>query len=428
MEPLSLPLPQFEPATSLCPGSTCIVIGHQNAGKTTLAYNLLQHVSGEDGFVVSHTRMPLYPRLCGRVGHWSDELHPERLVEFLSEHRSSAVAGPSFALLDCCIYDSATTCNPAFRALFEQSRSRQITVLLTMLYAMSLPPAIRAATDWVFFFREGIQSNVRRIYDMWFAGNAAAAYSFELIQAWTKDLPFYTCLVLNTQTGRLFQHMVAPLMQLPLSPSALAALGTLPTFQQTQMLQLGDYCVAMGDYSRDHATLLCALVPSDLSGGFLLQEPKGYPKSRAAYATIQNRVRTDVSGSLSQQEVALALANHLLDMEDLSGEPSPSFALLDSWFPADKVPFQFLFAHRQEKRILLLSCFWGHPALSAHRPDYLFCATVLDGLENLCPPSIPYDTFFDMMLALPSNQYLVLCQRTGAIMTYTPPPVTVSYR
>ena len=421
METLSL----FDPATSLRPGSTCVIIGHQNAGKTTLAYNFLQHVSGDSGLVVSHERMPLYPRLRNRVRHWAEEFRPELLGAFLAEHRPTGVDSPSFALLDCCIYDSIVTRNPAFRALFEQSRSRQITALVTMLYAIGLPPAIRASTDWALFFRECIPSNVRRIYDMWFSG--ATAYSLEQIQTLLKELPFYTCLVLNTQTGQLFQHTVIPLARLPPTPSAIAALTALPTFQPTQLLKPGDYCAVLGSYSQCHATLLCSLVLHDISGGFLLREPKGYPGPRAAYATIQDRVRTDVSGSCSKETVALRLARHLLDM-DLSGSPTPSFVLLDDWFPADQVPFQFLYAHRQERQILLLSSQWGYKSLDHHPPpDYLFCATILDGLRELCPASIPYDTFFDMMLALGTDSYIVLCRRTGAIMRYTPTPVVVSY-
>jgi hypothetical protein len=417
-------LPLFDPATSLRPGSTCVIIGHQNAGKTTLAYNFLQHVSGDGGLVVSHERMPLYPRLRNRVRHWTEEFRAELLGAFLAEHRPTGHDSPSFALLDCCIYDSIVTRNPAFRALFEQSRSRQITVLLTFLYSMGISPAIRASVDWVVVFREAIPSNVRRLYETWFSDTS---YTFEQIRTLVSDLPFYTCLVLNTQTGQLFQHTVAPLPRIPTSPLALEALAALPLFQPSQILQPGDYCGVTGGYSRFHANLLCELVrsqPVDMSGGFLLREPKGYPIPTAAYATIRDRVRTDISGSSPPEKVSLALAHHLLDVSE--SNPAPTFALLDSWFRAEQVPFQFLFAHRRERQILLLSSGLGHPSIS-QEPDYLFCATILDGLQKLCPPSISYDTFFDMMLALETDSYIVLCRRTGAVMRYTPAPIIVTY-
>ena len=418
-------LPLFDPVASLRPGSTCIIIGHQNAGKTTLAYNLLQHVSGENGLVVSYETMPLYPRLRTRVRHWADELSPDLLGTFLAEHPPTDESPPSFALLDGCIYDSTILRNPTFRSLFEQSRTRQNTVILTMLYAMGLPPTVRAAVDWVFIFRVNIVSNVQRLYDTWLTNSTYTFEQFRTLVA-GDSLSFYTCLVLNTQTGQLFRHTVVPLTRLTPSVDTIASLAALPPFQPAQ-IHPGDYCVALGSYSRCHANLLCSLVPSDLSGGFLLREAKEYPRPRSAYATIQDRVRTDVSGSHPPEKVALRLAHHLLAL-DLSGT-TPSFALLDSWFPADQVPFQFLYAHRRQQQILLLSSQWGYKSLGHHPPpDYLFCATILDGLRELCPASIPYNTFFDMMLALGSDRYLVLCQRTGGVMIYTPPPVTVTYR
>jgi len=417
-------LPMFDPTTSLRPGSTCIIIGHQNAGKTTLAYNFLQHVSGENGLVVSYTTMPLYPRMRDRVRYWAEELGSETLGGFLTERQSSLIQSPSFALLDCCIYDSITPQNPAFRSLFEHSRTHQTTVILTVLYAMGLRPTVRAAVDWVVMFREVMPSNVRRLYDIWLSNTS---YTYEQVWTLVSRVPFYTCLVLNTQTGQLFQHTVSPLTCIQPSSAAVAALDALPRFQPPQMIQPGDYCATMGGYSSYHANLLCELLRSlspDMSGGFLLRELKGYPPPTAAYATILDRVRTDVSGSSSSERVSLALAHHLLDVSDAC--PSPTFALLDSWFRIEDIPFQFLLAHRHERQILILTSFLGRQS-QFQDPDYLFCATILDGLRELCPVSIPYDTFFDMMLALDHNSYIVLCRRTGAVMRYTPQPVIVSY-
>jgi len=260
-------LPMFDPPTSLRPGSTCIIIGHQNAGKTTLAYNFLQHVSGENGLVVSHTTMPLYPRIRDRVRYWAEEIRPEILADFLAERQSAPIQSPSFALLDCCIYDSITPQNPAFRSLFEHSRTHQTTVILTVLYAVGLPPTVRAAVGWVVMFCEVMPSNVRRLYDTWFSGTT---YTFEQVGALVSSLPFYTCLVLNPQTGALFQHVVSPLPRIPPSPIALSALAALPQFQPSQMLQPGEYCATMGGYSSYHANLLCELIRSlsaDMSGG-----------------------------------------------------------------------------------------------------------------------------------------------------------------
>jgi hypothetical protein len=118
------------------------------------------------------------------------------------------------------------------------------------------------------------------------------------------------------------------------------------------------------------------------------------------------------------------MAYHLLDVSETV--PSPTFVLLDSWFRTEDVPFQFLLAHRHERQILILTSFLGRQS-QFQDPDYLFCAKILDGLRELCPASIPYDTFFDMMLALDHNSYIVLCRRTGAVMRYTPRPVIVSY-
>jgi hypothetical protein len=356
-------LPPFQP--DLTPGRIHLLIGHRNAGKTRLIRNLLSATDASDGFSINGMG-PSFPRAAIE----RDEFHPDQLRDFLC-NRDPHPNTHGYVTLDDCIYDNHTFVHPAVRTLFQRSRTLNLTVYVTLLYAAGIPPAVRSCIDYVYIYRETIRSNVRRLYDQYLAG-VQGAPDLETFRCYLAGLRRceYDCLVLSQLTGQL--HLYRSDLPLPLllrqpDPHARATLP--PPFRPATQLEPGDLCHFVGNGFITPA--MCALLndfPSDrLAPGFLLQRETEFPLATGEYASIADRVGV-VSDYSSRGE---ALANFLLDTS------GPTFVVLDGWFHTQDLPYRFLAAHRRERGLLTLvseSCWWWAAPLvrGESAPDYLF--------------------------------------------------------
>ena len=68
-----------------------------------------------------------------------------------------------FLILDDCLYDNSWTKNTDIRSIFMNGRHYKILFLLTMQYALGIPPNLRTNIDYVFILRENYVSNRKKI-------------------------------------------------------------------------------------------------------------------------------------------------------------------------------------------------------------------------------------------------------------------------
>jgi hypothetical protein len=372
-------LPPFNPDSALRRGTVSVVIGHRNAGKSWLTRDLLTRSLGTaqpptGGLWIGyepHLQMPT------GVAQHSEEFSPELLRSFLQNHRDSSAG--SFIVYDNCIHDSTVFAMPAFRATLQNSRTWNLRITVTMLYAMGIPPALRACVDFVFIFREGIASNARRIADSWFTG-----YDLEHVRQLLQE-PYrsdHDCLVLDTRTDQLYRYCV-----LPARPTA-GLVPSLPSFDLTT-IRPGDLCIFRGAGYK--TPVACAIIRAamaqnpQMAAGYLEPRETIVPLATGNYASICHRVAVYAT----QYPRAAALANFLLDVS------GPSFVMLDdNWFDTRALPYEFLWAHRRERQTLVVS---GIHCSTEDPPDFqFFFHPGARHTPHGLPPEISADWLWDL--------------------------------
>ena len=181
-----------------------VLIGKRETGKSFLCKDLLHH----------HRDIP-----CGQVisateaanGYYSkmvpplfihDEYTAPIIANVLKRQRmmidkinSNANIDPRlFLLLDDCIYDQSWVKDKNVRSLFMNGRHYKILFIITMQYALGIPPNLRTNVDFVFILRENFVTNRRRLYEHY----AGMFPTFEMFcQVMDQCTENFECLVIN---------------------------------------------------------------------------------------------------------------------------------------------------------------------------------------------------------------------------------------
>ena len=77
---------------------------------------------------------------------------------------------------------------------------------MTMQYSLGIPPSLRCNIDYVFIFKENIESARKRLYEHYCSMLASFEIFCQVMNQYTKD---YDCLVIdNTTRSTKFEDMV----------------------------------------------------------------------------------------------------------------------------------------------------------------------------------------------------------------------------
>ena len=181
-----------------------VLIGKRETGKSFLCKDLLHH----------HRDIP-----CGQVisateaanGYYSKMVPPlfihdeytapiianvlKRQKMMIEKINSNANIDPRlFLLLDDCIYDQSWVKDKNVRSLFMNGRHYKILFIITMQYALGIPPNLRTNVDYVFILRENYVSNRKRLYEHY----AGMFPTFEMFcQVMDQCTENFECLVIN---------------------------------------------------------------------------------------------------------------------------------------------------------------------------------------------------------------------------------------
>ena len=103
----------------------------------------------------------------------------------------------TFVILDDCLYDNSWTKSKFVRSLFMNGRHWKVFFIITMQYALGIPPNLRTNIDYVFILRENIVQNRKRLYEC-YAGMFPTFEVFcEVMDQTTEN---YECLVINNNS------------------------------------------------------------------------------------------------------------------------------------------------------------------------------------------------------------------------------------
>ena len=188
----------------------CVFIGKRETGKSVLVKDLLYyHKEVPIGTVISGTESAncfygsIVPNLFIHDAYTpeiiSNTLKRQKMVikkinKENSTYGKSNIDPRAFLILDDCLYDQTWIRDANIRSLFMNGRHYKILFIITMQYALGIPPSLRTNIDYVFILRENYVSNRKRLYEH-YAGMFPTFEIFcQVMDQCTED---YNCLVIN---------------------------------------------------------------------------------------------------------------------------------------------------------------------------------------------------------------------------------------
>ena len=194
-------------------GPVIVMIGRRDTGKSYIVKDLLFHhqdipigtvISGTEagnGFYAAHV-----PKLFIHDEYNSvlieNVLRRQRVVlkqmnKDMEMYKRSTIDPRAFVILDDCLFDSSWTRDKMMRLLFMNGRHWKIMLIITMQYALGIPPNLRTNIDYVFILREPYMTNRKRIWEN-YASMFPTLESFAAILDQTTEN--YECLVINNNS------------------------------------------------------------------------------------------------------------------------------------------------------------------------------------------------------------------------------------
>ena len=181
-----------------------VLIGKRDTGKSYLCKDILYYHSDIPvGQVISGTEAAnqFYGELVPKL-FIHEEFNSEIVTNMLKRQKMMVekknngenVDPRAFLILDDCLYDSKWTKETCMRAVFMNGRHWKLLFILTMQYALGVPPNLRTNIDFIFILRENYVSNRKRLYEHY----AGMFPSFEMFcQVMDQCTENYECLVIN---------------------------------------------------------------------------------------------------------------------------------------------------------------------------------------------------------------------------------------
>jgi len=201
-----------------------VLIGKRDTGKSFLCKDILYHHKGIPvGQVISGTEgaNQFYSKIVPKLfihGEFNTQIvqnmikRQKVLIDKINEGDTS-IDPRAFLILDDCLYDNTWAKDKWMRSVFMNGRHFKLLFLLTMQYALGVPPNLRTNIDYVFILRENYVSNRKRLYEHY----AGMFPSFEMFcQIMDQCTENYECLVINNNaksnklTDQVFWYKANP--------------------------------------------------------------------------------------------------------------------------------------------------------------------------------------------------------------------------
>ena len=180
-----------------------VLIGKRETGKSFLCRDILYHHSDIPvGQVISGTEMAnqFYQQIIPKL-FIHEEYQPEIIANILKrqkimieKNRSKAQDPRAFLILDDCLYDNTWVKDKNVRSMFMNGRHYKLLFIITMQYALGIPPNLRTNIDYIFILRENYVSNRKRLYEHY----AGMFPNFDMFcQVMDQCTENFECLVIN---------------------------------------------------------------------------------------------------------------------------------------------------------------------------------------------------------------------------------------
>ena len=181
-----------------------VLIGKRETGKSFLTRDILYHHSDIPvGQVISGTEAAnqFYGSYVPKL-FIHDEYSPEIIANMLKRQRlmiekkrsNESLDPRAFLILDDCLYDNTWVKDKNVRSMFMNGRHYKLLFMITMQYALGIPPNLRTNIDYIFILRENYVSNRKRLYEHY----AGMFPNFDMFcQVMDQCTENFECLVIN---------------------------------------------------------------------------------------------------------------------------------------------------------------------------------------------------------------------------------------
>jgi len=205
----NLQLKKFD-MSNIANDKVIVLIGKRETGKSFLVKDLLYyHQDLPIGTIISGTEAAnsfygeIFPSLFIHGEYNPTIIHnflkrQKLVVNMMNKEKEGGgqtrIDPRGILILDDCLYDNSWIKDKNIRSLFMNGRHYKAMFIITMQYALGIPPNLRTNIDYVFILRENYVSNRKRLYD-----NYAGMFpSFEIFcQVMDQCTENYECLVIN---------------------------------------------------------------------------------------------------------------------------------------------------------------------------------------------------------------------------------------
>ena len=219
---MELQLKKFD-ITQIKDDKVVVLIGKRDTGKSYLCKDILYYHSDIPvGQVISGTEgaNQFYSKIVPKL-FIHDEFNTNIVQNMLKRQKlmidkindGEQVDPRAFLILDDCLYDNCWAKDKFMRSVFMNGRHYKLLFMLTMQYALGIPPNLRTNIDYVFILRENYVSNRKRLYEHY----AGMFPSFEMFcQVMDQCTEDYECLVINNNaksnklTDQVFWYKADP--------------------------------------------------------------------------------------------------------------------------------------------------------------------------------------------------------------------------
>ena len=219
---MELQLKKFD-ITKIKDDKVVVLIGKRDTGKSFLCKDILfYHNDIPVGQVISGTEgaNQFYSKIVPKL-FIHDEFNTTIVQNMIKRqklmidkiHDGEQVDPRAFLILDDCLYDNTWAKDKFMRLVFMNGRHYKLLFMLTMQYALGIPPNLRTNIDYVFILRENYVSNRKRLYEH-YAGMFPTFEMFcQVMDQCTED---YECIVINNNaksnklTDQVFWYKAEP--------------------------------------------------------------------------------------------------------------------------------------------------------------------------------------------------------------------------
>ena len=112
-------------------------------------------------------------------------------------HQGGNLDPRAFLILDDCLYDNQWTKDKSMKSLFMNGNHHKILSLLTIKYALDIPPRSRSMVDYIFILRDNCMITRKSLYQHY----ASMFPTFEMFcQVMDQCTENYECIVINNNS------------------------------------------------------------------------------------------------------------------------------------------------------------------------------------------------------------------------------------